>query len=78
MGRCASFADEGVVIGTNTGAVVQSSGETLPATGKSLMLAFAEVAKLEEAKVKRHRLYWDQLAFESQLGLLDMPQAVRS
>ena len=71
-----SFADEGIVTGTNTGPLLQPNGESLPATGKALRVAFAEFAELADAKVRRHRLYWDQMAFLNQLGLLDIPQAV--
>jgi steroid delta-isomerase-like uncharacterized protein len=70
------FADEGIVTGTNTGPIPQPTGEPLPATGKALSLAFAEFVDLADAKVRRHRLYWDQMAFLNQLGLLDIPQAV--
>jgi steroid delta-isomerase-like uncharacterized protein len=70
----ASFADEGVVTGTNTGALAQPTGEPLPATGKALRLPFAELVELANGKVRRQRLYWDQLAALGQLGLLETPQ----
>jgi steroid delta-isomerase-like uncharacterized protein len=74
----ASFADEGIVTGTNTGSIPQPTGEPLPATGKALRVAFAEFVELADSKVRRQRLYWDQMAFLNQLGLLDIPQAVRT
>jgi steroid delta-isomerase-like uncharacterized protein len=70
-----SFADDGVVTGTNTGAMVQPNGESLPPTGKALRLPFGEVAELASGRVRRHRLYWDQLLAFGQLGLMEMPQA---
>jgi len=74
----ASFADEGIVTGRNTGPIPQPNGEPLPATGKALRVAFAEFVELADSKVRRQRLYWDQMAFLNQLGLLDVPQAVGS
>jgi steroid delta-isomerase-like uncharacterized protein len=70
-----SFADDGIVTGTNTGAMAQPGGEPLPPTGKMLRVAFAEVAELADGKVSRHRLYWDQLVAFGQLGLMELPQA---
>ena len=70
-----SFADEGVVTGTNTGPIAQPTGEPLPATGKALRLPFGEFVELADGKVRRQRLYWDQLTALSQLGVLEMPQA---
>jgi len=69
-----SFADEGVVTGTNTGPIAQPTGEPLPATGKVVRLPFGEFVELADGKVRRQRLYWDQLTALSQLGLLEMPQ----
>jgi len=69
-----SFADEGVVTGTNTGALAQPTGEPLPATGKAMRLPFGEFVELADGKVRRQRLYWDQLTALGQLGLFEMPQ----
>jgi steroid delta-isomerase-like uncharacterized protein len=71
-----SFADEGIVTGTNAGPIRQPTGEPLPATGKALRVSFAEFVELADAKVRRHRLYWDQMTLLNQLGLVDIPQAV--
>jgi steroid delta-isomerase-like uncharacterized protein len=69
-----SFADEGLVTGTNTGAIAQPSGELLPPTGKGLRLPFAEFVELADGKVRRHRLYWDQMTALGQLGFLEASQ----
>jgi steroid delta-isomerase-like uncharacterized protein len=70
-----SFADEGLVTGTNTGALAQPSGEPLPATGKAVRLPFAEFVELADGKVRRQRLYWDQMTAMGQLGVLEPPQS---
>lgn len=65
-------AIEARLVGTHTGPLHGSSGE-IPATGKRLDLPFCVVMDLEGGKVKRHRGYYDQFTFMSQLGLLPSP-----
>jgi hypothetical protein len=61
--------DEGYLIGTNTGPLSMPSGETLPATGRSVRLRGCDVATVENGRIIEHRIYFDQAEFLEQLGL---------
>jgi ketosteroid isomerase-like protein len=62
---------EGVFHGTNEGPIVSPEGE-LPATGRRLAMRFALVVDIDEAAghATAAQLYFDQLDFLGQLGLL--------
>ena len=62
--------DEGFYSGKNTGPLPLPSGETLPATGKSVRIRGVDFAKVEDGRIVSYRLYFDQLEFLGQLGLL--------
>lgn len=62
--------DEGFITGTNSGPVPLPSGETLPATGKTVRVRSCDVAHVEGGIVTRHHFYFDQMEFLGQLGLL--------
>jgi predicted ester cyclase len=64
-----AIACEGVFSGTNTGPLVGPMGE-LPATGRSFELPFCDAFDVEEGKITGHRVYFDQMAFLGQLGLI--------
>ncbi len=61
--------DEGYLVGTNTGPLTTPTGVGIPATGKALRLPSCDVATVEGGLVTRHRFYFDQMDFMSQLGL---------
>lgn len=61
--------DEGYVVGTNTGPIPLPSGETVPATGKSLRLRECDIMTVENGVATSHRFYYDQMEFLDQLGL---------
>jgi ketosteroid isomerase-like protein len=61
--------DEGYVVGTNTGPIPLPSGETIPATGKSLRLRECDIMTVENGVATSHRFYYDQMEFLDQLGL---------
>jgi len=61
--------DEGYLIGTNTAPIRLPSGETLPATGRSVRLRGCDVATVENGRIIEHHLYFDQAEFLAQLGL---------
>lgn len=63
---------EGVFRGTNTAPLAGPSG-TLPATGKAVEFKFSDVFTVREGKVIEHRIYFDQMAYLGQLGLLPEP-----
>lgn len=60
---------EGVFIGTNTGPMAGPSG-SMPATGRKVELPFCDVWKVRNGRIVENRIYYDQLAFLGQLGLM--------
>lgn len=62
--------DEGYFVGTNSGPLPGPSGETLPATGKSMRLRTCDIATIDQGVITSHHFYYDQMEFLSQLGLL--------
>ncbi len=64
-----ALAAEGRFTGTNTGPLVGPKGEA-PPTGKRMELPYVDVFQFESDRVVRHAIYYDQMAFLGQLGLL--------
>jgi ketosteroid isomerase-like protein len=62
--------DEGVFRGRNTGPLRLPTGESLPATQKEISLRGADLATVEDGRIVSYRLYFDQMEFLGQLGLL--------
>jgi predicted ester cyclase len=62
--------DEGWFEGTNTEPVKLPSGETMPPTGKHIKMRSCDVATVEDGKVVEHHLYFDELDFQRQMGLI--------
>lgn len=62
--------DEGLITGTHTGPMKLPSGETLPATGKQIRVRSCDIADVESGGITSHRIYFDQMEFMGQLGLL--------
>ncbi len=60
---------EGRFLGTHTGPLVGPGGE-IPATGRTFELPFAEVMETADGKILRRRIYYDQVDFLTQLGLM--------
>ena len=65
---------EGVWIGTNDGPLVTPQGE-VPATGRPINLPFAVTIRTVGDQVASMHVYFDQLAFLGELGLVPQPQA---
>jgi hypothetical protein len=65
---------EGTFRGTNTGPL-QGPGGLTPATSQAFTLEFCDVFGVHDGKVGTHRVYYDQLSFLSQLGLIPGPTA---
>jgi steroid delta-isomerase-like uncharacterized protein len=65
-------AAEGTFIGTQQGALVGAGGE-LPPTGRQVKLSFADFFEVEGGRIVKHRLYYDQVTFLTQLGLMPGP-----
>jgi steroid delta-isomerase-like uncharacterized protein len=53
--------------GTQTGDLVGEQG-TIPASGKSFDLPFAEVFTIRDGRIARQETYWDQMTLMGQIG----------
>jgi predicted ester cyclase len=67
-------AVEGTYSGTHTGPLASPQG-TIPPTGKRMVLPFVDLFRVRNGKIAEHRVYYDQMAFLGQLGLLPAPAA---
>ncbi|MEU1514784.1 nuclear transport factor 2 family protein [Streptomyces sp. NPDC005811] len=68
--------DEGFFAGRNTGPIQLPTGESLPATDKEVRIRGVDFAKVDaQGRIVDYRLYFDEMEFLGQLGLLpeDMP-----
>lgn len=59
--------------GTHEGDLVSPEG-TIPASGNSLDMPFADYFRLSEGKIAEHEVIWDQMTLLAQLGAF--PQGV--
>ena len=55
--------------GTNSGPMETPEG-TIPATGKQVSMRGCDVITVRDGQVQSHRVYYDQLTFMTQLGLV--------
>ena len=55
--------------GTHTGDLVSPQG-TLPASGKTLDMPFADYFRVSGGKIAEHEVIWDQMTLLGQLGAL--------
>ncbi|NUT25615.1 MAG: SnoaL-like domain-containing protein [Streptomyces sp.] len=62
--------DEGFFTGHNTGPIQLPSGETIPATQKEVKVRGVDFATVRDGKIVEYRLYFDEMEFLEQLGLL--------
>ncbi|WP_328781117.1 ester cyclase [Streptomyces canus] len=62
--------DEGVFTGRNTGPIQLPTGETLPATQKEVRIRGVDIATVKDGRIVDYRLYFDEMEFLGQLGLL--------
>ncbi|MFF1724958.1 ester cyclase [Streptomyces sviceus] len=62
--------DEGVFSGRNTGPIRLPTGETLPATQKEFRVRGVDIATVQDGQIVDYRLYFDEMEFLGQLGLL--------
>lgn len=65
-----AVAGEWTMVGTNTGPVHLPDGTVLPATGRHVEVHGMELRQFRDGKVVRHHVYWDNMGFARQLGLL--------
>ncbi|MEU0942581.1 nuclear transport factor 2 family protein [Streptomyces canus] len=62
--------DEGIFSGRNTGPIQLPTGETLPATQKEVRIRGVDIATVKDGRIVDYRLYFDEMEFLGQLGLL--------
>ena len=62
--------DEGVYHGRNTGPLELPNGETLPPTQKEIRIRGVDIATVKDGRIVDYRLYFDEMDFLGQLGLL--------
>ncbi|MEU6380117.1 nuclear transport factor 2 family protein [Streptomyces sp. NPDC046909] len=62
--------DEGFYSGRNTGPLALPTGDSLPATGKEVRIRGVDLATVKEGRITEYRLYFDEMEFLGQLGLL--------
>jgi steroid delta-isomerase-like uncharacterized protein len=55
--------------GTQTGDLAGEQG-TIPASGRSIDVPFAEVFTIHEGRIARQETYWDQMTMMAQIGAL--------
>ena len=55
--------------GTHTGDLITPQG-TLPASGNSLDMPFADYFRIDDEQIVEHEVVWDQLGMMAQLGAL--------
>jgi steroid delta-isomerase-like uncharacterized protein len=60
---------EGVYSGTHTGPLASPAG-SIPATGRAFSFPFCDVLRAQDGKFVSHHIYWDNVTFLAQLGLL--------
>jgi predicted ester cyclase len=65
------------VRGTQKGSLRTPTGDTLPATNKAIHISGASIYEIRNGMVMREDIYYDQIAFLTQLGLLT-PQELTS
>lgn len=63
---------EGLFVGTNSGTMVGPRGP-IPATGRRVELPFCDIWKVRNGRIVENRIYYDQVTFLSQLGLMTSP-----
>jgi steroid delta-isomerase-like uncharacterized protein len=59
-----------VVSGTHTAPLAMPNGDSLPPTNRRVTLPGCTIAEFRGGKVSRQQIYWDQLSFLNQLGVV--------
>lgn len=61
---------ESSLVGTHNGPLATPDGNEIPPTGRKVELPVADVFEVEDGKVAKHRVYFDQMTLMTQLGLV--------
>ncbi|MGM7648422.1 ester cyclase [Nocardia sp. JW2] len=69
--NCEGAIAEIVFTGVQTGPLPTAEGE-VPPSGRTVTFPLIDTFTLRDGKVAEHRVYWDNVSFLTQLGL--MPQ----
>ena len=67
-------AVEGTLVGTFSETLVGPTGP-VPPTGRTFSVEFADFFQIRDGRVVGHRVYYDQIDFLGQLGLMPPPTA---
>ncbi|MFF5361660.1 ester cyclase [Streptomyces scabiei] len=62
--------DEGIYSGRNTGPLGFPDGTSIPATQRNIRIRGVDLATVHDGRITSYRLYFDQMDFLNQLGLL--------
>jgi predicted ester cyclase len=77
LGRCVESGDliacEGKFTGDNTGPMSMPGGQTIPATNKHVEFEWSGMAQIKNGKVASANVYFDNMGFMQQLGLVPPP-----
>jgi hypothetical protein len=71
-----TVVQEATFSGTHTGPLPTPDGGEIPATGRRLEADFVEVFVVADGLIRSDRIYYDQLEFMVQLGLVPDREAV--
>ena len=64
---------EGVYSGTQTGPLATPNG-IIPPSGRAFSLPYVDILTARDGKFVSHRIYWDNVAFLTPLGVMPAPQ----
>ena len=67
-----TIAVEGSFTGTHNGPLAGPAG-TIPPTGRKLDLPYADFFRIRNGRIVSHHVYYDQVGFLTQLGLMSGP-----
>lgn len=71
------IAVQGAFVGTHTGPLASPAGE-IPPTNRGLELLFGDFFEVNDGRITHHEIYYDQVSFMAQLGLMPDPEAAPS
>ena len=70
-GSC--VVNEWIFTATNTGPLTLPDGSQLPATGLTVEVPGMDITEIRDGKITSHRMYFDNVAAFTQLGLMPAP-----